>query len=96
MALFSGGWRPLVPAWEYFGLGLIFSALGRPLPALAAGAAHFAWFAGKSLVLVFVLMWIRGTLPRVRVDQLMAFSYKILIPAAFANLAFAGFWVVLR
>lgn len=96
VALFFGGWQPLVPAWEYFGLDLVFSALGRPLPAFAAAAAHFAWFVGKSLVLVFVLMWIRSTLPRVRVDQLMAFAYKILIPLAFANLAFAGFWVVLR
>lgn len=48
------------------------------------------WFLGKTLVLVFVLMWFRWTYPRLRVDQLMEFSWKFLLPIAFANLILAG------
>ncbi len=38
------------------------------------------WFFGKVLVLLYVLVWIRGTLPRLRYDQLMDFGWKLLIP----------------
>jgi NADH-quinone oxidoreductase subunit H len=48
------------------------------------------WFLGKTLVLVFVFMLFRWTYPRLRVDQLMEFSWKFLLPVAFANLILAG------
>ena len=40
----------------------------------------FLWFLGKLLVIVFVYVWIRATLPRVRYDRLMSFGWKALIP----------------
>ena len=44
------------------------------------------WFMGKTYVFVFIFVWMRGTLPRVRVDQLMDFAWKWLLPAALLNL----------
>lgn len=49
------------------------------------------WFMIKTLFIVFVLMWFRWTYPRLRVDQLMEFSWKFLLPVSFANLIIAGF-----
>jgi len=48
--------------------------------------AGLLWFMGKTYVFVFVFVWLRGTLPRVRVDQLMDFAWKWLLPAALLNL----------
>ncbi len=48
------------------------------------------WFFIKTYFLVFVIMWFRWTFPRVRFDQLLNFSWKILIPVAFANLIVTG------
>ena len=48
------------------------------------------WFFGKVLTLAFVFIWIRGTLPRLRYDQLMAFGWKILVPLALLNLVATG------
>jgi NADH-quinone oxidoreductase subunit H len=48
------------------------------------------WFLVKTLVLVFIFMMFRWTYPRLRVDQLMEFCWKILIPVGFANLILAG------
>ena len=53
------------------------------------------WFMGKSLIFVFILMWIRSTLPRVRVDQLMSFGWKVLIPLALINILWTGLLIVL-
>mgnify|MGYP005831920517 CR=1 FL=1 len=50
----------------------------------------WVWFMLKTLALVFVLMWFRWTFPRLRVDQLMEFSWKFLLPVSFANLIIAG------
>lgn len=48
------------------------------------------WFFVKTLLVVFLLMLFRWTYPRLRVDQLMGFAWKFLIPVAFANLVLAG------
>jgi len=48
------------------------------------------WFMVKTLIGVFVLMWFRWTYPRLRVDQLMGFAWKFLLPLAFANLLVTG------
>ncbi len=48
------------------------------------------WFFMKTYVLVFVLLWFRWTFPRVRFDQLLNFSWKILIPVSFLNLLVTG------
>jgi NADH-quinone oxidoreductase subunit H len=44
------------------------------------------WFAIKFSIVVFVYMWIRSTLPRIRADQLMEFAWKVLLPVAIANI----------
>lgn len=54
-----------------------------------------AWFLIKTYGIVTVLMWVRWTFPRVRVDQLMGFAWKVLTPVSFLNLAVTG-WLLLR
>jgi NADH-quinone oxidoreductase subunit H len=48
------------------------------------------WFAIKVLAVAFFFIWMRGTLPRLRYDQLMAFGWKILIPLALFNVLITG------
>ena len=48
------------------------------------------WFLLKSYLLVFVIMWLKWTFPRVRFDQLLNISWKALIPLAFINLLITG------
>ncbi|MBA4312937.1 MAG: NADH-quinone oxidoreductase subunit NuoH [Chlorobiaceae bacterium] len=53
------------------------------------------WFLSKGMMLVSVQMWLRWTLPRLRVDQLMYVSWKVLTPWAFACVIAVGFWMML-
>ncbi len=46
----------------------------------------FVWFFIKVYALIFVMMWVRWTFPRVKFDQLLGFSWLVLVPAAIANL----------
>jgi len=50
----------------------------------------WVWFIGKTLGVVFILMWFRWTYPRLRVDQLMEFAWKVLLPLAFLNILYVG------
>ncbi|MCL5074645.1 MAG: NADH-quinone oxidoreductase subunit NuoH [Chloroflexi bacterium] len=50
----------------------------------------YIWFLIKSYGLFFILLWLRGTLPRVRVDHLMGFAWKILLPLALVNILITG------
>ncbi len=54
------------------------------------------WFLGKMVFLLFTFIWVRGTLPRFRYDQLMQFGWKVLLPLALLNIAVTGFVVVWR
>jgi NADH-quinone oxidoreductase subunit H len=53
------------------------------------------WFVLKLFVLLFVFIWLRTTLPRLRYDQLMSFGWKILLPVATLNALVTAFFVVL-
>jgi NADH-quinone oxidoreductase subunit H len=48
--------------------------------------AGLFWFLAKVLTFVFIFAWIRGTLPRVRIDQLMGWAWKWLVEASLLNI----------
>jgi NADH-quinone oxidoreductase subunit H len=48
------------------------------------------WLFIKIILISLVMIWIRGTLPRLRYDQLMALGWKVLIPAALINIMVTG------
>ena len=68
--LFLGGWRAPLP----FSL----------LPGADSGWWALLWFVIKVWGFLFVFMWLRATLPRLRYDQFMAFGWKVLIPVSLA------------
>ncbi len=61
----------IIFAWVYIGLDWV---------------AGLLWFMGKTYAFVFTFVWMRGTLPRVRIDQLMDFAWKWMLPASLLNL----------
>jgi NADH-quinone oxidoreductase subunit H len=62
-----------------------------PLSFLAWVPSWF-WFFAKLLLLIALFIWLRGTLPRLRIDQLMNFAWKFMLPLALINLVAAGVW----
>ena len=64
--LFLGGWRAPWPLSLWDGAN--------------SGWWPMLWFTGKVIFAIFIFVWLRGTLPRLRYDQFMAFGWKILIP----------------
>ena len=84
--------RTKAPAWQAllggFALAnlLAFGAIGLLTYISWDWVAGLIWFFVKSFMFVFVFVWMRGTFPRVRVDQLMGFAWKWLLPASLLNL----------
>ena len=72
--LFLGGWGWPTMPFE----GLLHSALS------------ILWFMLKTYAVILVIFWIRGTYPRLRIDQLMAFGWKLLVPLSFVNIVLVG------
>lgn len=93
---------------EYSGMKFALFYMGEYLSAIAfsglasalfLGGFHgpgflpsWLWFVGKMFFLLGLMIWIRGTLPRLRVDQLMGFSWKFLLPLALVNIFATGAW----
>jgi len=77
--------------------GVVFFGLAGLLlvPAVAAPVMPIVWFSAKACVILFVYIWVRGTLPRFRYDQLMHFAWTFLFPVAIINLFITGLLVAL-
>ncbi len=99
MTEYSGFKYALFFMGEYLGLFAI-SGLGitlflggwqAPLPGLGF-VPSWIWFFGKLAVVIFFFLWIRGTYPRVRIDQLMRFAWLFLIPVGLLTLPVAAVW----
>ncbi|RNC67331.1 MAG: NADH-quinone oxidoreductase subunit NuoH [Desulfuromonadales bacterium] len=56
----------------------------------------FVWFSVKTLAFAFFFIWMRGTLPRLRYDQLMHLGWKVLTPLALVNILATGWWLMAR
>ena len=65
-------------------------------PPLLQAVLPVFWFVAKVVVFLFIYIWVRGTLPRFRYDQLMAFGWKFLLPLAIANLIVTALVVALK
>jgi NADH-quinone oxidoreductase subunit H len=63
---------------------------------LGAGLLHAFWFAVRIFFFIFLYVWVRGTLPRFRYDQLMGFSWKVLLPLSLANIIVTSLIVALK
>ena len=96
---FYHGLHPARPFDRYTlpAFGVIFFGLAGFLliPGVVPVAMPIVWFTAKLSFLLFVFIWIRATLPRLRYDQLMSFAWKFLFPVALANLLLTAFLVAL-
>ncbi len=79
------GWQALLVGFILANLFIVAVILGLGYIGLEWVAGIF-WFLGKTYAFVFTFVWMRGTLPRVRIDQLMDFAWKWLLPVSLVNL----------
>ena len=89
MVEYSGMTWGLIQAAEFASMGLISAVTATlflggwqpPIEALDLGNFNWIWFGLKTALLVFTFQWIRWSVPRLRMDQLMDLGWKILVPA---------------
>jgi len=79
------GWHALLGGFVLANL-LVMAVIGAWLYIGLDWVAGLLWFLLKTYAFVFTFVWMRGTLPRVRIDQLMDFAWKWLLPASLLNL----------
>lgn len=80
---FLGGWMPLhIPGWESFNQVMDY------IPSLV-------WFFAKVGACVFFALWVRWTFPRLRIDQMLKFEWKILMPISLVNILLMAVCVTL-
>ena len=51
------------------------------------------WFLMKCYFVILIIFWIRGTFPRLRIDQLMAFAWQVVVPLSFLNIVITGIYM---
>jgi len=78
-------WQALIAGFLLFNVVAGAALLGLAYVSLDF-VAGLLWFLGKAYAFVFLFVWMRGTLPRIRIDQLMGFAWKWLLPASLLNL----------
>jgi len=80
-AIWLGGWQTGIPGVDLGTMGIAGNAIGT------------AVMATKAMLLVCVMMWLRWTLPRVRIDQVMRLCWKFFLPISLACIVWAAAWV---
>ena len=83
--LFLGGWSSP--------FGNLFPAIGGPI---IQNLLPVFWFVVKVFFFLFLYIWVRGTLPRFRYDQLMGFGWKVLLPVAILNIVVTSLLLAFR
>jgi len=81
------------------GVGAVLTLLGVALalfPVVNEAIQGPFWFLGKVFAFLFFYIWMRGTLPRFRYDQLMSFGWKLLLPVAIANVVLTSAYILWR
>lgn len=85
VTLFWGGWQGP-------GVMALYNT-GSPALVVLASVLGIVYFLAKTYFFFFVMVWIRGAFPRLRIDQLMGFGWKFLIPLTVVNIFSAALWV---
>ncbi len=83
--LFFGGWTSP--------LGDLIGPFQNPF---VNAALSLFWFVSKVFLFLCLYVWVRGTLPRFRYDQLMNFGWRILLPVAMLNIVATSLWLAYR
>jgi NADH-quinone oxidoreductase subunit H len=103
MVEYSGMTWALIQASEFAGMGLMSGITATlflggwqpPFEFMDMGAFNWFWFGMKTAIIMFTFQWIRWSVPRLRMDQLMDFGWKVLVPGALLWLFVTAAWMAI-